>query len=59
MDNVKDFNKDKDRPYPIESELAKRLDSLIHEYDGEVSLVAVIGVLDMKKHELLNDTFDD
>ena len=46
------------RPYPKESELSKRLDKLIHEYDGELSIVSVIGVLDMLKFELINDSFE-
>ncbi len=32
-----------------EQELYSRLQDLIHEYDGDVSLVAVIGVLDLAK----------
>ena len=32
-----------------EQELYSRLHDLIHEYDGEISLVAVLGVLDLAK----------
>lgn len=32
-----------------EQELYSRIQELIHEYDGEVSLVAVLGVLDLAK----------
>jgi hypothetical protein len=32
-----------------EQELYSRMQDLIHEYDGEVSLVAVLGVLDLAK----------
>lgn len=32
-----------------EQELYSRLQDLIHEYDGEISLVAVLGVLDLAK----------
>jgi len=46
------------RPYPKESELAKRLNSIIYEYSGELSIVSVVGVLDMLKFELINDSFE-
>ena len=31
--------------YPVEEELAKRIDNLIAEYSGEISNVSVIGIL--------------
>jgi len=38
-----------DPKFSKEQELCGRLQDLIHEYDGELSLVAVIGVLDLVK----------
>ena len=51
MSNILDMNKEK--TFPKEGELMERLTSLIDEYAGELSLVAVVGVLEMKKHEML------
>ena len=42
MNKPKTFNK--------EGELMDRLEILIDEYAGELSLVAVLGVLELKKH---------
>ena len=50
MDNVKSLNKE--RVFSKEAELMNRLSGLISEYDGELSLVAVLGILDLKKVEL-------
>ena len=47
MSNVTELNKQK--VFTKEQELYSRLQDLIHEYDGEISLVAVIGVLDLLK----------
>lgn len=35
-----------------EQELYGRLQDLIHEYDGEISLVAVLGILDLAKDHI-------
>lgn len=43
---------DAGRPFPKESELADRIEKLIHEYDNELSVVAAIGVLELVKLEL-------
>jgi len=40
------------RPFPKESELANRIKDLIFEYEGELSTVAVIGILDLVKAEI-------
>ncbi len=48
MNNVKSLNKEK--TFSKEGELMDRLEILISEYDGELSLVAVLGVLELKKH---------
>ena len=37
------------KKFSKEQELYSRLQDLIHEYDGELSLVAVIGVLELAK----------
>ena len=38
--------------YGKEQEIYSRLQDLIHEYDGEVSLVAVIGILELIKNNI-------
>lgn len=43
------------KPYKIESELAGKIDELIHEYDGMISCVAVVGVLELIKSEIIRD----
>jgi len=35
--------------YSKEQELYARIESLIHEYNGELSLVATIGILELAK----------
>jgi len=50
MNNIKDLNKEK--TFSKEGELSKRIGDLISEYDGELSLVSVMGILDLKKIEL-------
>ena len=49
---VLEFNKIKDKEYPKEQELYDRLVSLAHEYDGELSIVSVVGILDLVKDEV-------
>lgn len=39
----------------LETKLEKRIIELIHEYDGKVSLVAVIGILDTVKDRIKED----
>ena len=50
MNNVTSMNKEK--KFSKEGELMERLNILIAEYDGELSFVAVLGVLELKKIEL-------
>lgn len=38
--------------YPIEAELHGRITKVIHEYDGEISIVAVLGILTLIQHEI-------
>ena len=47
MTNVVDLNKE--IKFTKEQELYGRIQDLIHEYDGEVSLVSVLGILDLAK----------
>ena len=50
--NVKSLNKEK--TFNQEGELMDRLEALIADYDGELSLVAVIGILELKAHCLMD-----
>ena len=50
MDNIKNMNKEK--VFTKEAELTKRITDLIYEYEGELSLVAVMGILTLKNIEL-------
>ena len=50
MSNVQSLNKEK--VFSTEAELSQRIGDLISEYDGELSLVSVLGILDLKKIEL-------
>jgi hypothetical protein len=52
MKNVLDLGKDK--TYPKEAELMGKLTELIDLYAGELSLVSVIGILELKKSALLH-----
>lgn len=47
MENVVDMGKEK--VFTKEAELYKRITSVIDDYAGELSLVAVIGILDLAK----------
>lgn len=46
MSNVKHLNLEK--KFPIEAELYNKLCDLIEEYNGELSLVSVLGILELK-----------
>jgi len=46
---------DNDGPYKVESELASKLDNLIHEYDGILSCVVVVGILEMIKADIIEE----
>lgn len=50
MNNVENLNKEK--VFSKEAELTQRISDLICEYNGELSLVAVLGILELKKIEL-------
>ena len=51
MSNVLELGKEK--TFPIEAELMDKLSNLIDAYAGELSLVSVIGVLELKKQCLI------
>ncbi|MCJ8293533.1 MAG: hypothetical protein MJK15_03925 [Colwellia sp.] len=51
MNKIKDLNLDK--TFPKEGELFDRLTELIDEYAGEISLVSVLGILELKKQSLI------
>lgn len=39
--------------FALESEIASRVKALLMEYEGRLSLVSALGVLEVVKHELL------
>ncbi|OTB74053.1 hypothetical protein AW072_01390 [Escherichia coli] len=44
---------DKEKKFPITQELYERLESVIHDYDGEISLCEAIGTLELLKQSLI------
>lgn len=50
MDNVVSLRDGKH--YALESEIAQRVKAVIMEYEGRISLVSAIGVLEVVKAEL-------
>ena len=52
MSNVKSLNKEK--KFNKEGELHDRITKLIREYDGEISLVSALGVLEVIKVNLID-----
>lgn len=43
-----------ERTFAVEGELAKRLKEVIYSYEGQISVVATVGVLELVKHEILH-----
>ncbi|MDX7531821.1 hypothetical protein [Escherichia coli] len=41
------INLGKEKKFPITQELYERLESVIHDYDGEISLCEAIGTLEL------------
>lgn len=39
--------------FALESEIAQRVKSVLLEYEGRLSLVSALGILEVVKHELL------
>jgi hypothetical protein len=51
MDNVVNL---RDTPhFALESEVAQRVKAVLMEYEGRLSLVSALGILEVVKHELL------
>lgn len=53
MNNVTSIGTEK--KFPVNQEIMDRLSSVIHEYDGEVGLCEVIGILELLKLSLIDD----
>ncbi|KAA0260068.1 hypothetical protein [Hafnia alvei] len=51
MTNVVDLGKEK--KFPLTQELYERLESVIHDYDGEISLCEALGALELVKEKLI------
>ncbi|HIA3159281.1 TPA: hypothetical protein ACWP39_000602 [Escherichia coli] len=51
MTSVVDLGKEK--KFPITQELYERLEIVIHDYDGEISLREAIGTLELLKQSLI------
>ncbi|EFH5589294.1 hypothetical protein SCL81_001861 [Escherichia coli] len=51
MTSVVDLGKEK--KFPITQELYERLESVIYDYDGEISLCEAIGTLELLKQSLI------
>jgi len=47
--------KGKGKPYQQEAELFQRVLDLVHEYDGMVSVAAVLGMLELVKDKIKLD----
>ena len=43
------------KKFPVEQELFEKILDCIHEYDGDVSLVEVVGILDLAKDHVKNE----
>lgn len=57
MGNVADLGKEK--TFPITQELFNRLNEVVHEYDGEVSLCEALGTLELLKAVLINESTEN
>lgn len=47
------INLGKEKKFPITQELYERLEIVIHDYDGEISLCEAIGTLELLKQSLI------
>lgn len=52
MGEIKKFNNNGGRGFPVNEEIEQRIIDLIYEYDGDVSLVTILGVLDLVKDQI-------
>lgn len=55
MDNI--VNLGKVATFPVEGEVAKRVGELIEEYADRISLVAMVGILELAKQQLLSGNY--
>lgn len=46
----------KEKKFPVSAEIVTRLSEVIHEYDGEISLCEAIGILELLKLSLIDDS---
>ena len=49
------FDLGKEKMFPVEQELYKRMIDLIYEYGGDISTVSVLGVVELVEHELIEN----
>ncbi len=50
---IRVINLGKEKKFPITQELYERLENVIHDYDGEISLCEAIGTLELLKQSLI------
>ncbi len=55
MAEIKEFNKKATCDFPKENELLQRMMKLVHEYDHEISIASVIGILELAKDNLIQE----
>jgi len=46
----------KEKRFPVNEEIINRLSAVIHEYDGEIGLCEAIGILEILKLSLIDDS---
>jgi len=56
MSNISDLNLKK--RYPVEAELYNKICDVIEEYSGRLSLMSVLGILELKQQSLCDDQND-
>lgn len=49
----------KEKTFPTEQELHNRIVDIMEEYHGDISLVAVVGILDLIKFDLLSNAITE
>jgi len=55
MTDIRIFKGDGKRAEDVTGELADRIKALIYEYDGRITLAAVIGVLHLVADDIIRD----
>ncbi|EBQ3497785.1 hypothetical protein WN718_004491 [Salmonella enterica] len=50
---IRVINLGKEKKFSITQELYERLESVIHDYDGEISVCEAIGTLELLKQSLI------